>query len=196
MNVLKFIFLLFIITTFSGCDLRMRERNLQQRADSINQKEQQLILLENQIAVKQTDLEQKERTLDSLLKKYITPDSLSAKNPLLVGRWNVRMICKETTCPGSAVGDNKTEVWEIGYQDNAVIAKAMVNNQLVRVYSGTANENQLILTAQQEAASMGTNISVTLLLKNETEMEGERKIIRPEECRIIYALQMQKIVTP
>jgi hypothetical protein len=107
------------------------------------------------------------------------------------------MVCTETTCPGSAVGDNKTEVWEIAYQDNTLIAKAMVNNQLVRVYSGTATERELTLTAQQEPASQGTNILVNLLFINETEMEGERKIIRTDgECRIVYSMKMQKILTP
>ena len=196
MNVMKFIFLTYVITLLTACNSRVREKELNEKMDSINQKEQQLILIENQLTVKQTDLEQKERMLDSLLKRYIPPDSINSQKPFLIGKWSVKMVCTETTCPGSAVGDNKTEIWEISYQGNSVFAKAIVNNQLVRVYSGTTNENELVLTAQQEAASMGTNISVNLLFKNDTEMEGERKIIRPEECRIVYSMQMQKIVTP
>lgn len=197
MNVMKLIFLLFLIPAFFGCDIREREKNLNERTDSVNQKEQRLILLENQLNLQKKDLEIKQHVLDSLLKKYIPPDSLNTQNPFLVGKWSVKMVGTETTCPGSAVGDNKTEVWEIAYQDNTVIAKAIVNNQLVRVYSGTATERELALTAQQEPASQGTNISVNLLFINETEMEGERKIIRPDDkCRIVYSMKMQKILTP
>ncbi len=195
MNLLRTCLLFFIPVLFS-CDLRVREQNIERRADSIDQKEQRLLFFENQLNARQTTMDEKERTLDSLLKKYIPPDSLSAKMPFLIGRWNVKMVCTETTCAGSAVGDNKTEVWELSYQDNAIIAKAMVSNQIVRVYSGAARGNELLLTAQQESASAAANITVSLLFKNDTEMEGIRKIISPNECRILYAVQMQKIVTP
>ncbi len=49
MNVMKLIFLLFLIPAFFGCDIRKREKHLNERTDSVNQKEQRLILLENQL---------------------------------------------------------------------------------------------------------------------------------------------------
>lgn len=104
------------------------------------------------------------------------------------------MVCTETTCAGSAVGDNKTEIWDISYQNNMIIAQAMVNNKLVRLYSGTTNATEVVLTAQQESASEGVNITVNLLIKNETTLEGERRIVRPDECRIVYSIQMEKII--
>jgi len=195
MNLLKLCLLALVPFLFS-CDVREREQQLDRRADSINQKEQRLVFFENQLNARETTLESKERVLDSLLKRFVPPDSLGTKLPFLVGRWNVKMVCTETNCAGSAIGDNKTEVWEFSYQDNSVIAKALVNDQIVRVYSGAARQNELVLTAQQEPASAAANISVNLLFKNDTEMEGVRKIIRPDDCRIIYDIQMQKIVTP
>jgi hypothetical protein len=194
MKRLQVIFLLpaFILL---GCDLRVREKELERRADSINQKEQQLLVLKNQLDLKSQALDTKEHVLDSLLKKTAPPDTALSQQLFLVGRWNVKMVCTETTCPGSAVGDNKTEIWDLSYQNNMVIAQAFVNNKMVRLYSGTATENELVLTAQQESESNGTNISANLRIINETTLEGERKIIRPDECRIIYSIQMEKIVT-
>lgn len=195
MNVLRFVFLLPVFLLF-GCDMRVREQALEKRADSINQKEEQLMVLKNQLDLKSSELEAKELILDSMLKKTALPDTISQRQVFLVGRWSVKMICTETTCAGSAVGDNKTEIWDISYQNNTIIAQALVNNKLVRLYSGTAENNELLLTAQQESASEGTNISVSLQIKNETTMEGDRKIVRPDDCRIVYSMQMEKIVTP
>ncbi len=196
MNVLKLAFIFCLITATNGCEVRQREKELNERNDSLNHKEQQLLLLQNQLNVEKTELAAKQHILDSLLKKHIQQDSTYTQIPFLVGKWSVKMVCTEATCAGSAVGDNKTEVWEISYKDNVVFAKAIVNNQLVRVYSGQANDKEVKLIAQQEPASMGTSIAVNLVIKNENELEGERKIIRPEECRVIYSIQMQKIITP
>lgn len=196
MNVMKLAIIFCFITAMGGCEVRQREKELNERNDSLNQKEQQLLLLENQLNIEKTELAAKQHILDSILKKHVPQDSANLQNPFLVGKWSVKMVCTEATCPGSAVGDNKTEIWEIYYQDNVVFAKAMVDNKLVRVYSGESNNNEVKLTAQQEAASMGTAITANLVIKNENEIEGERKIIRQDECRVIYSIQMQKIITP
>ena len=195
MKGLRLIFLLPVLLHF-GCDLRVREQKLEKRIDSINQKERQLLVLDNQLDFKSRELEAREHILDSLLKRYVPQDSVQPKQLFLVGRWTVKMVCTETTCPGSAVGDNKTEVWDISYQNNMVVAQALVNNKLVRLYTGTASDSELLLTAQQDTASQGTNITANLLYKSQTEMEGQRKIVRPDECRIVYSIQMDKIVIP
>ena len=195
MKLLRIFFLSPAFILF-GCDLRVREQELEKRADSISQKEQQLLVLQNQLEIKSNELDAKENRLDSLLKKTAPPDSVKAKQLFLVGRWNVQMVCTETTCTGSAVGDNKTEIWDLSFQNNMVIAQVYESNKLVRLYSGTANENELLLTAQQESESNGTSITAKLRIKNETALEGEREIVRPDDCRIIYSIQMGKILTP
>ena len=76
------------------------------------------------------------------------------------------------------VGD-KTEIWDLSYQNNMVIAQAFVNNKMVRLYSGTATKNELVLTAQLESESNGTSISANLRILNETTLEGELKNYTP-----------------
>ena len=61
------------------------------------------------------------------------------------------MICTETNCPGSAVGDSKNEQWDISFQDNAIIATAISNNQMVRVYTGHYFGNSIRLTVQKDS---------------------------------------------
>ena len=66
------------------------------------------------------------------------------------------MTCIETTCPGSAVGDTKTETWDINYENNLIIAKAMANNKLVRVYTGSYDGTNLTLSEDVANTSFGT----------------------------------------
>ena len=104
------------------------------------------------------------------------------------------MKCTETTCTGSAVGDTKTEQWQIGFENNKVIVTATSNNKLLRLYAGNYVGNSLELTAQQDNAitpQVG-KIVVRLQETKENKLEGQREIIRPEDCRIVYDLQLQK----
>ena len=118
MKTLKVVFLLPVFMLL-GCDMRMREKELEKRRDSLNQQEKQLLFLKSQLELKSAELEAKEQRLDSMLKKTAPVDSALPKQLFLVGRWNVKMVCTETTCPGSAVGDNKTEIWDISYQNTS-----------------------------------------------------------------------------
>ena len=113
---------------------------------------------------------------------------------MLVGSWLVTMNCIETTCSGSAVGDTKTEQWDVTYQDNTVLAKAMSGQALVRIYTGRSAANSLQLTAQSDEPSPqhAAKMNVTLALTRNNEMEGEREIIRADNCKIVYHLQLKK----
>jgi hypothetical protein len=104
------------------------------------------------------------------------------------------MTCTETTCAGSAIGDTKNEQWDIAYQGNQVIAKAMAGDKLVRDYSGYVSESAVHLKAGSDssAAQQGTTMLVTLRLADSLSMQGEREIVR-NDCRVIYALQLTKL---
>jgi hypothetical protein len=106
----------------------------------------------------------------------------------------VRMYCTETSCAGSAIGDTKNEQWEISYQDGSVIAKAMSDNKLTRIYIGTYQNDMLRLTSSHEElpSKKVTNMLVRLQIRKPGEMEGQREIQRPENCRIIYGLELKK----
>lgn len=187
---------LILIFISIGCNnLRQREAAVQQREQALAQKEQVLTAKEKQLELKARELLKQEQQLQAAQQ----PDSLaqvlgSEFNPALVGNWNARMICTETTCTGSAVGDTKTEVWEISYQNEQVVAKAMSGENMFRVYTGTFRNNLLELTENVDLApgAPATQIIVRLTLLNQTTMEGQREIIRTGDCRIVYNLQLNK----
>ena len=170
--------------------MRKREESLQQKEAALNEKEQQLLLKEKTLQLQQEELDKRKLALDSAL----VADTTAKINPALVGTWNAQMTCTETSCPGSAVGDTKTETWEISYQGNNVIAKAKVNEELVRVYSGiyTGNTLELVETVDNAVQST-TKIVVRLTVASDSRLEGQREIERlNEKCKIIYALTLDK----
>ncbi|RYZ28532.1 MAG: hypothetical protein EOO10_09230 [Chitinophagaceae bacterium] len=189
---MKYYLLLCSLATilFSGCNLREREASLKKKEDAISEKEQLLLLKEKTLQLKEEELAKRQHQLDST---YVL-DTTAKINPNLVGTWSVQMSCTETTCQGSAVGDTKTESWELTYQDKNVIAKAKVNNELVRVYSGAYNGTTLeLVETQNESVAPATKIVVHLRLVGDTRLEGQREIERlNESCKIVYAMVMDK----
>jgi hypothetical protein len=152
-----------------------------------HQKEQELILLEKQLRLKEDELLKREQLLDSARQRRT--DS-SEYNPVLIGNWNASMECTLTTCEGSAVGDTRTELWQVIYQDHSIIATVKDNNnQIIRTYTGFLKDRSLQLTSEDPAAT--TQMKVTLQLISDTEMEGQREITR-STCRIVYRMELNK----
>jgi hypothetical protein len=188
------LFFLLVVATFlmPGCEIRKREMLLDQKEAALNQKEQQLLLREKSIQVKEEELLSREKSLDSTTKMRIA-DTLAALYPALPGSYSVTMSCTETTCAGSAVGDTKTEQWELTIENNTVFAKAFSDGKLVRIYSGTYVNNLLELYAQQDQTTTAQTgeIIVRIQATKENQFEGQREI-RKDRCRILYKLALTK----
>jgi uncharacterized protein (DUF3084 family) len=188
MKVFAFFLPVFLLLV-CGCDLQKRENELQKKEAALNQREQQLLLRENALQLKEAELVKKEQQLDSTKR-----DTAHVINPVLIGRWNVQMTCTETTCAGSAVGDTKNEQWDLAYEGSTLIARAKANEQLVRVYTGAYAGNVIALTNNSPAADTLNQAAMLVRLRivDETNLEGEREIVRGNQCKIVYAIKMQK----
>jgi hypothetical protein len=182
--------LLIGIVFISGCGLRQREMELNKKMQELNVKEQELALKEQSLSIKEEQLNEKEKSLDST--KNVVNDSLFLEHQKLPGTWMVEMLCTETSCPGSAVGDVKNEQWDFKFQNNMVIASAMSNNQLVRVYTGDFLGNTLKLGVQQDSTDASAKIVVRLQKTKDKEMTGDREITQANGCRILYSLRLKK----
>jgi hypothetical protein len=175
-----------------ACTTRRKEQELERKQAELNQKEQELLLKERTLQLQEEELAKRKESLDSIAVK----DTIAFKNnPDLVGSWQVKMTCIETTCPGSAVGDTKIEQWNINYQGDHIIAKANAGEQLVRIYSGLASGDRLELIEHKDSASMtyDTRMVVRLRMLDKKVIEGQREIIRENDCKIIYSLRMDKL---
>lgn len=189
--------LLFTIFLFllSGCGLREQQKQLHQERMAIRQKEQELNLKEQELDAREAILNERQKTMDSVL---VTKDTLSALYPTIAGNWSTKMVCTETTCPGSALGDTKVEQWAIVFENNLVIVKAMNNKmQLTRIYTGHIDAGgQINLVAQTPNAnsddSPAAKIIIQLKQKDNNTMQGQREIIQPGNCHIVYSLNLKK----
>ncbi|MBK0402004.1 hypothetical protein I5M27_03345 [Adhaeribacter sp. BT258] len=184
------LFILFLLPLLSACNSKTQQENLRQKEASLLQKEQELLVKEKTLELKEAALAEREEAL----KQPVVTDTLAAVNEALLGKWAVKMTCSETTCPGSAVGDTKTEQWEITYQDNKFIAKAIANNNQVRMYSGIYTGNTLELIADEAATPNQPAVKIIARLRKASEntLEGQREITRATGCKIIYELQMSR----
>lgn len=175
------------IVLLSSCNYQKREENIRKKEDALNHKEQELALKEKSLQLKEQDLLKREKRLDNT-----TTDSTYIVDSTLIGNWSVQMVCNETSCPGSAVGDTKTESWQIAYQSNSIIAKVLSNNQLTRIYTGfyTGNTIELVEDHIKRPASQ-IRMVVRLRVIDATHIEGQREISR-ENCKVIYSVQLEK----
>lgn len=187
----NFIFLLLLLFG-TGCGLHERELELEKRTAELNRKEQELLLKEKSLQAKEEELGQKKKLFDSTAQNNI--DSFFIQHSQLEGRWNVVMHCTETTCSGSAVGDIKNEEWEISYEDNIIVAKAFADNKLVRIYTGNSNGSSVELSTEQDSpdSDLPTKMIVRFQEINEKQVRGQREIVRPEKCHVIYSLELNK----
>lgn len=184
---MKWPILLMPVLLTLACDSRKKEEELHKREIAINEKEQQLLLKEKTLQLKEEELLKKENRVDSTSAR----DSTHIIDPGLTGAWFVKMTCTETTCAGSAVGDTKSETWLFSYESSTLIVRAMSNNQLIRVYTGSYTGNTIELTEEEAHAAASTKMVVRLTFADKTHLEGQRVITRPD-CRILYSLQLEK----
>jgi hypothetical protein len=185
---MRYFFILCLLSlTGLACKNRKAENLMQQREMALNQKEQELLLREKKLELKEAALTEIQNRLDSTMKK----DTVKISYQPLIGLWNAKMVCIETTCAGSAVGDNKAEQWDFSYQSNTIIAKAMVNKNISRVYTGTYTGNSFELTENRtDTVAPDTRMFVRINIIDSTHMAGQRQIIREGDCRIVYDLKL------
>lgn len=188
---MRTIFILFFIIFFcGGCNLREREQALEQRSAQLDQKEQELLLKEKTLQLKEEELLKKEQQFDSTR----LVDTTAIYNPQIPGNYTVKMVCTETNCPGSAVGDTKNETWQLSYQNTTIIARAMTGDKLVRTYTGTYNGNVIELSEDRQNTTVpsSSRMIVRLRIIDQDNMEGQREITQEGNCKIIYSVQMTR----
>jgi superfamily I DNA and/or RNA helicase len=186
----SFMMLVIVLSLFPGCNLREREKSLDQRSQSLDQREQELLLKERSLQLKEEELLKRELPADSV---QLT-DTTAVYDASLIGAWAVKMVCTEATCPGSAVGDTKNETWNLSYQNNTLLVRAMTGNQLVRVYSGIYNGSLIELSEDRDmtATAPASKMTVRLRVLNNNTLEGQREIIREGNCKILYSVNMTR----
>jgi hypothetical protein len=176
------ILIIIIALSLPGCGPSQHEKNLQKEQLEIKQKEQQLFVWEQRLKMREQELNNAKQVLDSV--QFDT-----ANNPLIIGKWIVKMTCAQTTCDGSAIGDTKTEQWDIQYNGENVVVKAYSGPVLIRVYTGSYQNK--VLKIVDEKPNSKALISANLNFINGNRMDGLREISQ-KDCKIVYELSLEK----
>ncbi len=184
----KILAICLAIFFFSGCNIAEQHKQLDEREKLLNDKEQTLLKWEGDLDIREANLTKREKAIDSTQKVF---DTISVYNADLLGRWQVKMLATETSCEGSAIGDSKTERWDISYLNNKFVATAMVGKNISRVYSGILKDSVLILTSPAPETDNPIKVNIRLIKPN--KLEGERQVTQQNNCKIVYALTLDKL---
>ncbi len=176
-----------IIVLLGSCGWSEREKALQEKEAQLNQMQQVLLLQEQELRQKEQLLQEREHRLDSTRREI---DSVVIHGPSVAGNWQIKMQCVETNCPGSAIGDVKTEQWEFSTEGNNIIVKVFTGKKLIRIYNGNYTQSGMRLIDKNTVNN--TAMEVTLRMLNEKKMDGIREII-PPNCKTIYSITAERL---
>lgn len=180
------VYTLFLTQLLFSCST---DTKLKATQDSLAFKTRQVDSLNSQLKLKDDTIALIKNSLDTA---KAGADSTGVYNAELIGRWAVNMLCIETSCEGSAIGDVKNEQWEVSYEGSALVAKAYNNKEVTRIYKGVVNNDHIELKNIDPTGN--AQMLVTLQQrKDEGTLEGVREIIKADDCRIRYSIKLAKL---
>lgn len=144
-----------------------------------------LALRETELLNKEKLFAQKEAEYQSLLKmrdsifNHKNSDSIKiAKwSDEISGAWTGKVICTESNCGDYVVGDQRTDTWEFDSDSIQLFTKIINNNNLVRLYSGKFENNEIKLNFKTDStAKKQVNMNVLLNEISSNKIRGTRTV--------------------
>lgn len=166
---------------------------------SDNQKEKKLAEREQQLLEKEKMFAQKESEYQALLKMrdsiFIKKDSaeIIMWPAEITGSWNGKVICTESNCNDYVVGDQRTDTWEFDSDSLQLVGKILNNNNLVRLYSGKFNNNEIKLNFKTDStATKKVEMNVLLNDISDTKIRGTRTIMVDNNCSAKFSVELTR----
>ncbi len=184
---MKFLYIgiasLLIAGLLYSCQDKERDLRLQQ-------KEQELLAKEKELKALESDYKRLLRLSDSLYAQRV--DTIPAIPEEYLGRWNGKMVCTESDCPDHAVGDQRSDVWEITTDGKRVQSRVYDKEKLIRVYNGTYGDEGLKLKyVSDSTAKRQTEMTILLNEFKEGRIRGTRKI-STDGCKAVYSVDLNR----
>lgn len=196
---MKTFFSIFLILLCIACNDNTRKSELNRRQLIIDEKEQSLVELEKKLLIREQQLAQREKTIDSLQRNLNQNDSVVSPvdsveyASLFGGLWSVRLDCTLSTCENFAVGDTKTETWNLGTDGKRVVAQVVSALPGTKIFTGSVEQHTLYLqeTLQPSDSNAVSKNELRLNILSNNEISGERELTR-QNCRVLYKVLMRK----
>ena len=144
-----------------------------------------LALRETELLNKEKLFAQKEAEYQSLLKmrdsifNHTNSDSIKIVkwSDEISGAWIGKVICTESNCGDYVVGDQRTDTWEFDSDSIQLFTKIINNNNLVRLYSGKFENNEIKLNFKTDStAKKQVNMNVLLNEISSNKIRGTRTV--------------------
>lgn len=183
--MLKNTFFIFFVSSLFliSCDHKAKEQNLLDR-------EKQLLEKEKIFANKEFEYQSLIKMRDSIFAKKDSvtivkwPDEIS-------GSWNGKVICTESNCSDYAVGDQRTDMWDFDSDSTHLTTKIINNNNLVRLYSGKFENNEIKLNFKTDStAKKKVDMNVLLNDISDNKIKGTRTIIADNGCMAKFSVEL------
>ncbi|MCJ8153145.1 hypothetical protein MKJ01_05145 [Chryseobacterium sp. SSA4.19] len=178
------LFIILVISFFLiSCDDKKKENDLLAR-------EKQLLEKEKLFAQKESEYQALLKMRDSIFTKK---DSVQVVMwPAEVsGSWTGKVICTESNCSDYVVGDQRTDTWEFDSDSTHLVTKIINNNNLVRVYSGKYDKNEVKLNFKTDSASK-KQVEMNILLNDIApgKIRGTRSITVDNSCTAKFSVEL------
>lgn len=161
-----------------------------------NKKEKDLLVRERQLLEKEKLFAQKESEYQVLLKMR---DSIFSKKDSvkvvvwpdeIAGSWTGKVICTESNCSDYVVGDQRTDTWEFDSDSIQLVTKIINNNNLVRIYSGKYENNEIKLNYKTDSTAK-KQVEMNILLNDisPNKIRGTRTIA-VDQCMAKFSVEL------
>ncbi len=183
----KIIFLLWIVFTLTACGNKDRQEELTEREVTLLEKEKQFALKEAEYKL----LLQVRDSVQSLEDNEPTPVAWPQG---MAKKWNARVVCVASNCTDYVVGDQRSDVWELGDESGKLVVKAINNNKLVRLYLAQYENNAIRLHyITESAASKQVVMQVALTEITASRMRGVRAVSVDNKCTAVFSVELNRI---
>ncbi len=161
-----------------------------------NKKEKDLLVRERQLLEKEKLFAQKESEYQALVRMR---DSIFSKKDSVkivvwpadvAGSWTGKVICTESNCNDYVVGDQRTDTWEFDSDSTQLSTKIINNNNLVRIYSGKFENNEVRLNYKTDSTSK-KQVEMNVLLNeiSPNKIRGTRTIA-VDKCLAKFSVEL------
>lgn len=170
---------LFLLTT--SCNSSDQESKLKDRETALMNKEQEFLK-------KEQDYESLKAMRDSL--EHSNDTVVSIKIPEnIIGKWNGKMICSESSCSENVIGDQRNDLWEFDEDGVKIINKSGGE----RMYSGKLINSEIRLVSENNAsANNQSEITLQLSESKTGRMRGIRMFFG-NNCTSKFSVELEKI---
>lgn len=181
--MLKNILFVVAISLFlTACDDKKKETELAAR-------EKQLLEKEKIFAQKESEYQVLLKMRDSIFSKkdsvkvVVWPDEIK-------GQWTGKVICTESNCSDYVVGDQRTDTWEFDSDSIQLVTKIINNNNLVRIYSGKYENNEIKLNYKTDStAKKQVEMNVLLNEISPNKIRGTRTVT-VDQCMAKFSVEL------